>query len=88
VENPGSEKFANEVLGLMTSFGGGNRGGSGTGVGYGGKVIKIPPRQDLQALPADQRDQLIAQAVQMLAQDISDEQLREQVTQAAAGAAR
>lgn len=69
-------RIADEMLTVFMSFGGGDRGGSGTGILHGGKVVKIPPRQDLQAIPAEQRDEMILQAVQVLTQGLSHDGMR------------
>lgn len=74
--DPDPRSIVDEILGLMVSFGGAERGGSGTGITFGGKVIKIPPRQDLQAMPTGDRDTLILQAVQVLTQDVADDRVK------------
>ncbi|HYP23008.1 MAG TPA: hypothetical protein VEV43_05495 [Actinomycetota bacterium] len=75
-----------EILTTIGSFGGGDSDGGGFDLRPSGRVIKIPPRQDLQVIPAERRDELIVHAIQVMAQDISDEQLREQMTRAAEAA--
>ncbi|MDQ4125310.1 MAG: hypothetical protein M3134_06900, partial [Actinomycetota bacterium] len=57
-----------EILTTIATFGGVDSDGGGIGIRPSGKIIRIPPRQDLQVIPADQRDELIVQAIQLLAQ--------------------
>ena len=77
------KKF-DELLTTILTFGGGDSDGGGIGVRPSGKVIKIPPRQDLQAIPAEQRDEMIVQAVQVLTQGLADERTRAALERATA----
>lgn len=74
----------NEILTTILTIGGSDADGSGISVLPSGKVVKIPPRQDLQAIPAEQRDEMIVDAIQVLAQGLTDEQTRTRLEQAAA----
>lgn len=76
-------RLADEMLTVFVSLGGSDRGGPGVNIGAGGKVTKVPPRQDLQAIPAAQRDEMIVQAVQALAQGLSHDGMRAALEQAA-----
>jgi hypothetical protein len=82
---PDPRELVDEVLTTIPSFDGAEKDGSGIAVRPGGKIVKIPPRQDLHVIPAEQRDELIVQAVQVLAQDISDPQLKAGHERATAG---
>lgn len=62
----------NELLTTILTFGDADGDGGGGGVTSGGRVIKIPPRQDLQAFPVDRHDAMIVQAVQVLTQHVHD----------------
>ena len=65
-----------ELLTTILTFGDAGGDGGGIGVRPSGKVIKIPPRQDLQAIPSDRRDEMIVQAVQILAQGLDNAGMR------------
>lgn len=77
-----------EILTTIATFGGVDSDGGGIGIRPSGKIIKIPPRQDLQVIPADQRDELIVQAIEVLTQELSDESLKAGLERATAGAAQ
>jgi hypothetical protein len=86
--NPDPRNVVNEVLGTIGSIGGAEKGAGGIFIGPGGKIVKVPPRQDLQALVGRERDELIVQTIQVLAQDLSDARLKQSIAQAASAAAR
>lgn len=75
--------IVDEILTTVGSFGGVEQGGGGFSIRPGGKLIRIPPRQDLQVIPAEDRDELIVETIRTMAQDISNEELREQVLRGA-----
>jgi hypothetical protein len=78
-----SPRSFEEVLEFVLMFGGADRGAGGIGITGGGKLKRIPPRQDLVAMPAEQRDEQILEAVEVLAQGISNEGMKAAIERAA-----
>lgn len=79
---PETPRTFNELLTLVLSFGGAEVGGGGTGVTGGGKIIKIPPRQDLVAAIDERRDEMILKAVELLAQGFQNQGMRSAIERA------
>ncbi|HEV2757130.1 MAG TPA: hypothetical protein VG318_15290 [Actinomycetota bacterium] len=79
VESPSTFE---EVLTLVLMFGGADRGGDGIGITGGGKIRKIPPRQDFAAMSTEQRDERILEAVEILAQGLQNGGMRAAIERA------
>ena len=78
-----SPQTFDELLTFILMFGGADAGGGGIGVTDGGKVRKIPPRQDLGAsLTDERRDELILEAMEILARGLGADQTRAAIERA------
>ncbi len=80
IESPGTFE---EVLTLVLTLGGADWGAGGISITGGGKIKKIPPRQDLVAMSAEQRDELILEAVEVLARRFQNDGMRAAIERAA-----